>query len=744
MSLIKKFLLVVAVALFSLFVGAQSKLSPFTRMYLDDIRADTVERYLSAPGLFKTSVGADGVQMVSAFVHFYDAVNTALLEQFGVVVESEFPASNIVTARIPVDVIELLAAESDIRYIEMGRPVKQLLDKSRIYSNADPVHNENAPLQSAYLGKNVVIGIVDGGFQYNHAAFYDREHKKFRVKRAWNMNGFGGNPPSGYSLGVEYKTENDIIKRKYDDQTDETGHATHVAGIAAGADHTDGNPYYGIAQESDLVFVSYGYGSDLNTGIADGVKYVFEYAESVGKPAVVNLSLGSHLGPHDGTSSFDRIIEGLVGPGRIVVGAAGNEGTDNFHVCKTFNDEDTMLHTFVKSQFGNWMYPGTLDIWGDSAYTIRFVVYNNLMSSYGGRGYLYQSEEYNVEDFVGRSISDRPAANFDGVNIAKARISGAVEKNQFNGKYHIECNIANVTLPSSGVFLGVEITSKRGTVHMWADDTYMLLSNNKVSGWDAPTSDYTVGEIGGTCRKMISVGAYVSNNRGGRIGQNERQKASFSSEGPTADGRVKPEISGPGCYVASSVPDTRAVLNGSAYDKANITVVDGTKFYYSYMQGTSMSAPYVTGTIATWLEANPDLTYDDIVGIFEDTAIRDEYYGDDMPNCRFGYGRINTFNGLLKVLGLPTSVHDVTAPASLLFYPNPTSGEFNVGFSCDDIDVAISVYSVDGKMVYSRRLDKVAAGDNVVVDLAGVCNGAYVVKVLGTVANETYRLIVAK
>lgn len=744
MSVIKKFFLVVAVALLPLFVGAQSKLSPFTRMCLDDVRPDSAERHLPVSDLFRTSVGADGVQTVSAFVHFHDAVNTALLEQFGVVVESEFPASNIVTVRIPVDAIELLAAESDIRYIEMGRPVKQLLDKSRTYSNADPIHYGTAPLQSAYFGKDVVVGIVDGGFQYNHAAFYDKEHKKFRVKRAWNMNGWGGNSPDGYSMGVEYATESDIIKRKYDNQLDETGHATHVAGIAAGADHTNGNPYYGIAQESDLVFVSYGYVNDLNTGIADGVKYVFEYAESVGKPAVVNLSLGSHIGPHDGTSSFDRVIEGLVGPGRIVVGSAGNEGSDNFHVYKTFNDEDTMLHTFVRSQYGDWNYPGTLDIWGDSAYTVRFVVYNNLRSSYGGQGYLYRSEEYNVEDLVDRSISDRLSADFEGVNIARARISGAVEKNQFNGKYHFECTVSNVSLPSSGVFLGVEITSKKGTVHMWADDTYLSLSNNRISGWDAPTSDYTVGEIGGTCKKIITVGAYVSNNRGGVIRQDERQKASFSSEGPTADGRVKPEICAPGCQVASSVPDTRAVLNGNAYDYANTTVVDGTKFYYSYMQGTSMSAPYVTGTIATWLEANPDLTYDDIVGIFEETAIRDEYYGDEMPNCSFGYGRINTFNGLLKVLGLPTSVHDVTAPASLLFYPNPTSGEFNVGFSRDDANVAVSVYSVDGKMVYSRRLDKVVAGDDVVVDLAGVCNGAYVVKVHGTVANETYRLIVAK
>lgn len=742
----KKFLLLAAVAFVALFVNAQSKLSPFTRLYLEDMALDTAEQTASTRRLTKSMSSVNGVQMVSAFVHFYDEINRPLLESYGVVVESDFPATNVVTANIPINVMEQLSADPEIRYIEMGRPVEMRMDKARVYSDADKVHAGTAPLESPYFGKDVVVGIVDGGFQYNHAAFYDKDQKNLRVKRAWNMNALVGTPPDGYSRGAEYKTEADIIKKKYDNQFDVIGHATHVAGIAAGADHTNGNPYYGIAQESDLVFVSYGYTNDLSTGIADGVKYVFEYAESVGKPAVVNLSLGSHIGPHDGSSSFDRAIEGLVGSGRIVVGSAGNEGSDNFHVYKTFNEEDTMLHTFVRSKEGDWssFIDGVVDIWGDCAYTIRFVIYNNLMASYGGRGYLYKSKDYSVRDLVDHVISDNPTASFDGSTIAKARISAAVEKNQYNGKYHVECHISSVTLPKSGVFLGVEIVSNEGTVHMWADNTYTLLSDNKVSGWDVPTSSYTVGEIGGTCKKIVTVGAYVSNNRNGKIRQDERQKANFSSMGPTADGRVKPEISAPGCQVVSSVPDTRAVLNGSAYDEARVSEINGVKYYYSYMQGTSMSAPYVTGTIATWLQANPNLTYDEIIDVFKKTSIRDEYYGIEIPNNNYGYGRISTYYGLLEVLGKYTSVKDVTAPASLMFYPNPTNGEFNIGFTRDDNNVAIFVYAVNGQMVYSRQLDKVAAGEDVVVDLSCVSNGAYVVKVQGTAANETYRLIVAK
>ena len=55
----------------------------------------------------------------------------------------------------------------------------------------------------------------------------------------------------------------------------------HVSGIAAGADHSNDNIYYGVAGEADIVLVSYiGYDTD----VIDGIKYIYDYASSVGKP----------------------------------------------------------------------------------------------------------------------------------------------------------------------------------------------------------------------------------------------------------------------------------------------------------------------------------------------------------------------------------------------------------------------------------------------------------------------------
>ena len=72
-------------------------------------------------------------------------------------------------------------------------------------------------------------------------------------------------------------------------------------GTAAGADKS--SSFYGMAPDADIVFVSF---AEENTNIADAIKYIFDYADKVSKPCVINMSLGSHYGPHDGTSYLDQ------------------------------------------------------------------------------------------------------------------------------------------------------------------------------------------------------------------------------------------------------------------------------------------------------------------------------------------------------------------------------------------------------------------------------------------------------
>ena len=145
-----------------------------------------------------------------------------------------------------------------------------------------------------------------------------------------------------------------------------TFHGSHVAGIAAGSDRT--TPYYGVAPESELVFVSFG---SSNVNITDGIQYCFDYAESVGKPCVVNISLGSHLGPHDGTSASDQAFAAMAGPGRIIVGAAGNEGSTALHVGKDLEEGDTSLKTMIGFSENSASKQAYVDIWGSKGAPLK-------------------------------------------------------------------------------------------------------------------------------------------------------------------------------------------------------------------------------------------------------------------------------------------------------------------------------------------------------------------------------------
>src|SRR5207244_3462613 len=68
-----------------------------------------------------------------------------------------------------------------------------------------------------------------------------------------------------------------------------------------------------------------------DASIIDGVSYIFSKATAAGMPAVVNLSLGSQYGPHDGSDPFSFAVGGLTGAGHIVVASAGNDNNLKEH-----------------------------------------------------------------------------------------------------------------------------------------------------------------------------------------------------------------------------------------------------------------------------------------------------------------------------------------------------------------------------------------------------------------------------
>jgi hypothetical protein len=186
-----------------------------------------------------------------------------------------------------------------------------MLNLARQEAGTDQIH-KGTSLPQAYTGEGVVVGVVDAGFDYMHAAFRRPDDGQLRIKRVWEQGTQtldGATAPTKYGYGIELNTPELIEKAQGDSDTN--SHGTHVAAIAAGSDAYKEGTYVGNAPDADIVLVALDLNESTNADISNAVQYIFDYADEVGKPCVVNLSLGNQDGPHDGTSTFDTMTEML-------------------------------------------------------------------------------------------------------------------------------------------------------------------------------------------------------------------------------------------------------------------------------------------------------------------------------------------------------------------------------------------------------------------------------------------------
>src|SRR5690606_31860979 len=133
------------------------------------------------------------------------------------------------------------------------------------------------------------------------------------------------------------------------------GHGTTVVGIAAGNGLANGTNK-GMAPDAEIIFVETNFDlPNWTLTVADACDYVFRVADSLNKPAVINLSVGSYLGSHDGTDPAGELMEQLVTEknGRIIVGAAGNSGNEPaYHAQQIMTVTDTNFIWFENNPTG--------------------------------------------------------------------------------------------------------------------------------------------------------------------------------------------------------------------------------------------------------------------------------------------------------------------------------------------------------------------------------------------------------
>lgn len=644
-------------------IYGQAILSPYTGVLLsrqqraaEQLRTKAASAETSAATLTASADRKVGLYLeISA-----DSVQTSI-EQAGF--SPVRHADSILTLQCFLSEIDRLSRIPGILRIQISGNVKRRLHRTAQQVGALTAYNGIGDPKQYYNGEGVIVAVLDFGFDLTHPAFMDADGNS-RVVRVWDQTG-NGTPPAGYTYGTEY-SGSALAQKTY---TSDEYHGTHVTGIAAGRGVGSDRKFQGMAPHASLVLVELGM---MESDLSDAIKYVFDYATSVNKPAVINLSLGTHLGPHDGTSTFDKLIDQYSGPGKIIVGAAGNEGDYNMHISKVFN-EPAKLHTVMDFyETGNTENINYVDVW-----TKKYAEH------FDWRVYVY--------DLAGNKLGQTPlrttatSRTMDQVLIGGViiKVESQTVKEESNRRNNFFMAVENPRMNEYLIVL--EIEAANDTLHLWNlayDQSGMSFSTlPSVTGmqWVAGDNACSVGEIGGTAKRIITVGA---------IDPDTENRTSYSSRGPTRDGRIKPDIMAPGHYIA-------APINYYAKDKptAYYSFPFRNKSYtYGKVAGTSMATPHVTGAVALFLQREPQLSPEAVKIILAENAAIPAGQQGALPNFDWG-------NGLLRVLTyLLTPAPQIELTRFTLF-PNPSTGVFTIRGPVYT-HYTVEVYSMQGNKVY--------------------------------------------
>lgn len=268
---------------------------------------------------------------------------------------------------------------------------------------------------------------------------------------------------------------------------------------------------------------------------------------------------------------------------------------------------------------------------------------------------------------------------------------------------------------------------------VWADSAGADIINSSLgyTTFDNPTQNHTYQSLDGNTAVITnaadfaaSKGIFVVNSAGNSgasiwryigapadgdsvlaIGavKADRSIASFSSRGPTIDGRIKPSV----CAMGQA------------------TVVSLASGEIGTSNGTSFSGPVMAGAVATLWQANPNATNMELY----DAIIRsaDRF---DNPNADYGYGIPNF--GYADLILKNKTAENHYEKQSISVYPNPNNGQLNVDFfSLNERECSFDVSDLKGRMVLSTKRKFLAKTlNNVQLDLPqNIAAGTYVLAI---------------
>lgn len=572
------------------------------------------------------------------------------LEAIGLEVRSQ--AQDVFTVVGTTRELSHLAAQPACRRMRSPRILLPDVEHASAQAEIAAVHDPRPLAPNGFQGDGVLVGIIDYALDVTHHGFREPTGSHdTRVLYYWAQTTDIANPPGqnpqqwsqaapgarpnfgGLTYGRLY-TRAAIntalgLANPYGNGANQIcctpaleEHGTHTAGIAAGSGHeanwATARTHIGAAPQATIIHVRVQSTMDdidtdatMEDSVLDAINFCFEAARFHQMPIVVNVSLGSSFGPHNGSSDFDLGRDNVLNSflNRSIVWSAGNDNNDHGFrtgVVAAGNGTDNFTLTVVRTD--RWGNPINTAIWLDIWYVGPPLDYR---IGHGGNnsGWRTAGQDYD-QTISGRDIEVErdiePGGNLHGIRLY-------VGDARTNDAFTVELRNPDATNDAT-------YYAWSGLQGWWGDLSGWSQSRMTLSDTACGKSILTVGATGKMRPPNPAAGELIT---------------TYSGAGPTVDGRIKPEI---------------VAVGGTSADpiiSANSNQGSG----YTDMFGTSMAAPLTAGAVALLLEAygaqNIELNQDTIKALLTQHAQRLNLNLDPaqagynaLERNLYGYGRL--------------------------------------------------------------------------------------------------------
>jgi hypothetical protein len=474
---------------------------------------------------------------------------------------------DVVTCRLRVADVPAVRAHPSVRSLKAARPVEPA--DAAFEAGGGPRSSRSRAVPGA-TGRGVLAAFLDWGCDFAAPSFR-REDGRTRLVALWDQRAAPepGDPAARFGYGRVLDRARIDAALAAPDPYGHLGyhpgplgsaHGTHVMDIAAGNGRIPGGEA-GVAPEADLLFVHLASGLSPGPGdLGDSVRLLealdFVRTFAGDRPWVANLSLGRTGGSKNGRSLVERAMDALLeeAPGRAVVQSAGNYRDKRMHAEGLLAPGGRATLPWEIGEGDPT--PNELEVWYPARDRLRL----EIVPPSGRPGLALALGESAPVVVEGREV---------GWAYHRAR-------DPLAGDNHVDVFLEATAPPGTWEVRleGADVVD--GRFHAWIErDSAASFTQSRFAP-EVASPRATVGTIA-TGHRTLVVGAFDPRSPG-------REPAASSSQGPTRDGRLKPDLLAPGIGIEAARSTPAGLPAGSGG--------------LVRMSGTSMAAPHVAGTVA--------------------------------------------------------------------------------------------------------------------------------------------------